>query len=77
MAVQDTVEDDHCNHSEKHEGSSERRDGLKCGKIITNIEMGQNSGNVITNIETGQNSEKVVTDVETGQNLKKWSRRSR
>ena len=57
MAVQDTVEVDHCDHSEKHEESSDHRDGLSCGKIITNIEMGQNSEKVIPNIETGQNSE--------------------
>ena len=62
MAVQDTVEDDHCDHSEKHEGSSEHRDGSNCGKVVTNV-------------ETGRNSEEVVTNVETGQILKKWSRR--
>ena len=67
MAVQDTVEDDHCDHSEKHEGISEHRDGSNGGKVITNIETGQNS-EVITNVETGQNSEEVITNIETGQN---------
>ena len=66
MAVQDTVENDHCNQSEKHEGSSEHRDGLSCGKFTTNIETGQNSEKVITNVETGQNFEKVVPKIEMG-----------
>ena len=32
MAVQDTVENDHCDHMEKHEGSSEHRDESKLEK---------------------------------------------
>ena len=32
MAAQGTVENDHCDHNEKRERSSEHRDGLSCGK---------------------------------------------
>ena len=77
MAVQDTVEDDHCDHIEKHEGSSEHRDESKLEKSSGTSRLIKNFGKGITNIETDQNSGKVVTNVETGQNLEKWSRRSR
>ena len=50
LAVRDTVDDDHFDHTERHERGSEHRDGLSCGKIITNIGTGQNSERVITNI---------------------------
>ena len=63
MAVQDTGEDDHCDHSEKHEGSSERRDGLSCGKNHQEHRDGSTFGRVIKNIETGQNLKNVVPKI--------------
>ena len=65
MAVQDTVENDHCDHMEKHEGSSEHRDESK-------LEKSSRTSRRIKN-----HQKRVVTNVETGQNLEKWSRRSR
>ena len=46
----------------KHEGSSAHRDGSNGGKVITNIETGQNS-EVITTVETDQNLQKVVPKI--------------
>ena len=51
----------HCDHSEKHEGSSEHRDGLSCGSRTSRW------------IKIRKNHQ----EYRDGENLKKWSRRSR
>ena len=88
MAVQDTVEDYHCDHIEKNEGSSKHRDEFEmssrtsrriknCGKVVANIETDQNSGKVDANIETGQNcgnrhEHRDVQDSDRVQDLKEF-----
>ena len=72
MAVRDTVDDGHCDCSEKDDVRSEHRDEAKFSKVIKNIETDQNSRKVITNIETGKKkSRKVITSIETGQSSRK------
>ena len=71
MAVRDTVDDGHCDCTEKHDVSSEHRDESKFTQVIMNIETDQNSRKVIKNVETDQNSRKVTTNIETDQNSRR------
>ena len=79
MAVQDTAEDDHCDHIEKHEGSSEHRDGSKFWKKSSRTSRRiRILEKVITNIETDQNSGKSHHEHRDGsESWKKSSRTSR
>ena len=58
MAVRDTVENGHCDCSEKHDVRTEHRDELKFTEFPERRDESK-LRRVIKNIETGQNSRKV------------------
>ena len=67
MAVQDIVEDDHCDCAEKPDVSSEHRDDSKLAEVPEHPDESK-FRKVIKNIETDQDSRKVIKSIDTGQN---------
>ena len=72
MIVQDTVEDDHYDHSEKFEECSEHREGHALKELSRTSRWIKNFGKVITNIGMDQNCEKVVERIEMDQHCGKF-----